>query len=288
VPLNTGLEKLLSHYGLEVHHSIVLDENSYRQRVPLAFGGGERRIYFAPIIKNEMINREAVYLNNIKGLVMLKASPVAVDDEVIRSNNLKATRLFSSSPRSWEMKEKIEMNAMFLRPPEKEEDFRSVPLAYAVEGEFPSFFSDRPVPVIERDQEADQDGEGEGSSEEAGLDMSEITPGETTIKQGEPGKIFLIGTSEILKDNVIDREGQNPNAQFIMNVIDYLSGREETAVLRSKVQKFNPLREVSPAVRTTVKSASIAGLPALVVFTGLIVWTRRAARKRLIQKIFSR
>jgi ABC-type uncharacterized transport system involved in gliding motility auxiliary subunit len=288
VPLNTGLEKLLSHYGLEVHHSIVLDENSFRQRVPIAFGGGERKIYFAPIIKNEMINREAGYLNNIKGLVMLQASPVTIDDEVIASNNLKATRLFSSSEKSWEMKERIELNPLFLKPPENEDDFGSFSLAYAVEGKFPSFFSDRPVPEVERDEKADQAGEGEESSKETGLDMSEIAVGETTIKLGKPGKIFLIGTSEILKDNVIDSEGQNPNAQFIMNVIDYLNGREETAVLRSKVQKFNPLREVSPAVRTTVKSASIAGLPALVVFTGLIVWTRRAARKRLIQKMFSR
>lgn len=117
--------------------------------------------------------------------------------------------------------------------------------------------------------------------------MSEIAPGETTIKRGEPGKILLIGTSEILKDNVIDAEGQTPNAQFIMNAIDYLNGRGETAVLRSKVQKFNPLREVAPAVRTTIKSANIAGLPVLVVVAGFIVWARRAARKRMIQKIFS-
>jgi ABC-type uncharacterized transport system involved in gliding motility auxiliary subunit len=288
VPLNTGLEKLLSHYGLEVRHSIVLDENSYRQRVPLAFGGGERKIYFAPIIKNEMINREVGYLNNIKGLVMLQASPVFIDDEVIKNNNLKATRLFSSSPKSWEMKERIELNPLLLIPPDNDEDFKSFPLAYGVEGKFQSYFSDRPVPVVKRDEEAGQVGEGEDSPEEAGLDMSEVAAGETTIKQGKPGRIFLIGTSEILKDNVIDREGQNPNAQFIMNVIDYLNGREEIAVLRSKVQKFNPLREVSPAVRTTVKSASIAGLPALVIFTGLIVWMRRAARKRLIRRIFSR
>ncbi|HDH05102.1 MAG TPA: ABC transporter permease, partial [Nitrospirae bacterium] len=70
MPLNTGLEKLLDHYGLSVGKSIILDENSFKQRMPQQFGGGERSIYFAPVIMNEMINKDAAYLKNIKGLVM--------------------------------------------------------------------------------------------------------------------------------------------------------------------------------------------------------------------------
>jgi hypothetical protein len=72
-----------------------------------------------------------------------------------------------------------------------------------------------------------------------------------------------------------------------MNVIDYLNGREDFAVMRSKTQRFNPLQDVAPAARTAIKTANIAGLPVLVVVAGIIVWGRRSTRKRMIQKIFS-
>ncbi|KPK30236.1 MAG: hypothetical protein AMK70_14550, partial [Nitrospira bacterium SG8_35_1] len=77
-----------------------------------------------------------------------------------------------------------------------------------------------------------------------------------------------------------------PNAQFVMNVIDYLNGRGDIAVMRSKTQRFNPLREVAPGVRTGIKAANIVGLPVLVVIAGMTVWARRRTRKRMIQRIF--
>jgi ABC-type uncharacterized transport system involved in gliding motility auxiliary subunit len=288
VPLNTGLEKLLGHYGMSVKHSIILDENSYKQKAPRALGGGENTIYFAPIIKNELINKEAAYLENIKGLVMLKSSPVEVNEEKVKDHGLKATRLFSSSERSWEMSERINLNPMFIRPPRGDGEFRSIPMAYVLEGPLPSYFADKPVPEKEKpeDEETAVSKEAQQDVRESGIDMSEITGKDVTIKKGRPAKIFLIGTSEILKDNVLDKEGRTPNSQFVLNIIDYLNNREQIAVMRSKTQRFNPLREVSPAVRTTIKTVNIAGLPVLVVIAGVIVWGRRASRKRMIQKMF--
>ncbi len=290
MPLNTGMEKLLSHYGMSVRKSIVLDKNSYKQKMPRQYGGGERPIYFAPIVKNELINKDAVYLQNIKGLVMLKASPVSINEESIKNNGLKATRLFSSSDRSWEMKGRINLNPMFINPPADDKEFSSLPLAYMLEGPLPSYFAGKPVP--EKPDTDKQDSESEAAEQKetpaSGIDMSAVKSEGVTIEKGKPAKIFLIGTSEILKDNVIDERGETPNAQFVMNVIDYLNNREDIAVMRSKTQRFNPLKEISPAARTTIKTANIAGLPLLVIIAGIIVWGRRAARKRMIQKIFSR
>ncbi len=288
MPVTTGLEKLLNHYGLTVKQSFALDENSYKQKMPRQFGGGEQKFYFAPIIKNEMINRDAGYLLNIKGLVVLKASPVEIIEDRVKDHGLRAVRLFSSSDRSWEMKENINLNPLYIRPPGSDAEFTSLPLAYAVEGSFPSYFADRPVPEMPKEKE---DKEGEVREEDlggTGIDMSSIRSEGATIKKGKPAKLFLIGTSEILKDNVIDEEGNTPNAQFIMNMIDYLNNREDIAVMRSKTQRFNPLKDVSPAARTSIKTANIAGLPVLVVIAGVMVWARRASRKRMIQRIFSR
>jgi ABC-2 type transport system permease protein len=287
IPVNTGLEKLLLHYGAKVKASYLLDSNCYRQEMPRAFGGGERALYFAPIIKNEFINRGLDFLKNIKGLVLLKTSPVEVDEERIKDHGISASKLFSSSEKSWEMSGRINLNPMMMQPPQSDEDFQQVALAYTLEGSFPSYFADKPVPVREEKKEAPGDPE-RAENKERGIDMSQVRSEETTLKKGKPGKIFLIGTSEILKDNMLDEEGRTPNAQFVLNMMDALNDREDYAVMRSKSQRFNPLRDVRPGTRTLIKTVNIAGLPLLVIIAGMIVWLRRSSRKRLIQQIFTR
>ena len=289
LPLNTGLEKLLTSYGLRIETAYVLDENCFKQRVPERFGGGERPIYFAPIIRNELINKDLEILKDVKGLVMLKVSPVRVDETRVEENGLKAVRLFSSSDRSWQMKGRIDLNPLFLRPPGPEEPRRSEPLAYILEGPFPSYFADKPIPEkAEPAAEAGEEGkkEGEKGPGETDLDLSGVLTPEATVKKGRPGGVFLVGTSEILGDNVIDKDGRSPNAQFVMNVIDSFNGRKDYALMRTKAQRYNPLREVEPGTKGMIKSFNIAGLPVLVILVGLMVWLRRVSRKRMIQNMF--
>jgi len=284
VPVETGLERLLQHYGLVPDRGYVLDEDCFKQRIPQPFGGGERPIYFAPIIDKEWINREVGVLGNIKGLIMLKAAPLRVDESRTGEQSLTPTVLVSSSDRSWEMKGRIDLNPMFMQPPGPEGKRESRVLACTLEGRFSSFFADRPLP-----EKPDADTEnltdvGEVSGEAVGVPG--IETGEATLKTGKPGKLFLAGTSEILKDSIIDPEGKGPNAQFVMNIIDLLNGREARALMRSKGQRFNPLEEIKPGTRTAVKTFLIAGLPVLVVAAGVMVWLHRRARKRRIQDRF--
>jgi ABC-type uncharacterized transport system involved in gliding motility auxiliary subunit len=286
IPLDTGLEKLLDHYGVSVKKSYILDENSFKQRLPEMFGGGERTIYHVPIIKNEKINKEVDFLRNIKGLVMVKSSPVEINEQKIEDHGLKALKLFSSSDRSWEMSGGINLNPMFTKPPASDEEYRSMPMAYVLEGGFPSYFEGKPIP--EKEDEKSEDEEGQEQKGPDNVKIDHIKSESVTIAKGKPGKIFLIGTSEVLKDNVMDEEGKHPNAQFIMNIIDYMNGRESNALMRTKTQQFNPLKDIRPATRTAIKTVNIAGLPVLVIIAGLIIWFRRVSRKRTIQQIFSK
>ena len=73
-----------------------------------------------------------------------------------------------------------------------------------------------------------------------------------------------------------------------MNILDALNKREEIAVMRSKVQQFNPLDDIAPAMKTFVKTFNIAGLPALVVCFGFFVWLHRHYRKKRIQMMFQK
>ncbi|UCF87091.1 MAG: Gldg family protein [Nitrospiraceae bacterium] len=285
VPVQTGIEKLLEHYGATVKRSYILDESSFKQRVPQMLGGGERFIYYAPIVKNEKINKNVNFLSNIKGLVMLKSSPVEINEEKIKAEGLKATKLFSSSDRAWEMSERINLNPMFIKPPAADNEYKSMAMAYVLEGSFPSYFADKPLPVrVEQDQVMDEMKEQE--QQLAGVNIDYIESADTTIRKGRPGKIFLIGTLDILKNSVIDEEANHPNSQFVLNVIDYMNDRDDNAVMRTKTQRFNPLKDITPGTRAFIKAANIAGLPVLVIIAGLVVWFRRASRKRFIQQLF--
>ncbi len=295
IPVDTGLEKLLEHYGIRIQQSYVLDENCFRQEMPAQFGGGERKIYFAPLIKNRFINQDLDFMKNIKALVALKISPLELIPERIEQNDLKAHRLFASSEKSWQMRGRINLNPMFIKPPESTEEMKSYPLAYLIEGEFPSYFAGKEIPVRELE---DQQKEGQENAEkkdqpetaktESEIDLSRIERKGEFIPVGKPGKIFLMAAADMLKNNVLDTGGRGSNSILILNAIDYLNGRGDIAVMRGKEQRFNPLNDTQAGTKTFIKAFNIAGLPVLVVIFGLGVWFRRHSRKKQIQMIFAK
>jgi ABC-type uncharacterized transport system involved in gliding motility auxiliary subunit len=290
LPLDTGLEKLLSHYGIRIQKSFIMDENCYRQELPAQFGGGERAIYFAPLIKNRFINNDLDFMKNIKRLVALKISPLELISERISQNSLKAHRLFASSKKSWQMRDRINLNPMFIKPPESSEEMQSYPLAYIIEGEFPSYFTGKPLPLreIKDEKESQEKPQAEASKSPTDIDLSQIERQGQFLARGKPGKIFVMASADMLRDNLLDAGGQGSNATFILNTIDYLNGREDIAVMRAKVQRFNPLEDTQAGTRAFVKALNIAGLPVLVVIFGLGVWFRRHSRKKQIQMMFHR
>jgi len=295
VPLDTGLEKLLAHYGIRIQQSYVLDENCYRQEMPAQFGGGERKIYYAPLIKSRFINQDLDFMKNIKLLVALKISPLELIAESIAKNELKTQRLFASSEKSWQMRDRINLNPMFIKPPDSAEDMQSYPLAYLIEGEFPSYFADKPMPVkeIEEKQEPGQQDPdpkepGQATEKQSDIDLSRIERKGQFQPRGKPGKVFIMASADMLKNNVVDATGRGANSILIINIIDYLNGREGIAVMRGKEQRFNPLEDTQAGVKTFVKAFNIAGLPVLVIIFGLGVWFRRHSRKKHIQMMFSK
>ena len=199
-PMNTGLEKLLEHYGVRVKPAYVMDKNSFKQTMPAQAGGGERTIYFAPMIKNENINKDLGFMHNIKGLITLNVSPISVDNEILKKNDITAHELMSSSDQAWEMSGRINLNPLFIQPPQENDKFKTFSLSYLLEGEFPSFFKEKDILQILKNRRR-----------------------KDFIPQGKPSKLLIIGSSAILKDNILDVDGISPNSIFISNLIDYMS-----------------------------------------------------------------
>ncbi len=282
IPLNTGLDKLLNHYGVSVKKAYALDEQCYKQRLPQAYGGGENAIYFAPEISQNNINRKLEPLENIKQLVTLKAAPLETKDDTLKQSGITATTLFTTTDQAWEMTGQINLNPMMIKPP-AEDKREQIKLALLLEGTFPSYFADKPVPA--KPQPEGQEAEQKKAEKPAGI-MDEVQDQGRTLKKSRGGKILLVGTSDMLKDNMLDKEGTSPNATFVLNMLDTLSGREADAVLRGKIQRFNPLEKTTAGTKTTVKVMGIVGLPALIALFGIFMWIRRMRRMRFIQTLY--
>jgi ABC-2 type transport system permease protein len=295
IPVDTGLEKLLEFYGVKIKKSIVMDENCFKQQDP--DGNGEMPLYFIPIIKNNGINKDVSFLSGIKGLAAILASPLELNQDALQKNGIVATRLLSSSERSWEMKDHLTLNPKLIRPPQRADEKGGFALAYLLEGEFHSYFAGKPLPEMDdpaksrkqNNQEA-QEGKGDseaGSSTPAPPSIAGISASGNFIAKGKKSKIFVMAASSMLRDNLLGPDGPPTNATFVMNVIDSFNNREGIAAMRSKKQSFNPLAEISVREKSFVKYFTIVGLPILAALFGLLVWGLRVQRKKAIQKMFA-
>jgi ABC-2 type transport system permease protein len=289
VPIDTGLEKLLNHWGVSIKDAYVLDKQCYKQQAPANMGGGEHDIYFAPLLKEKTINTAPRFMHNIKGLVAMQISPVELIEENIDKEKVTATRLFSSSDESWLMEGRINLNPMFLSPPQAKEDLTSYDLAYLLEGSFTSYFKGKEIPEKDTgDETADEAGEEtETVPEKTAASFEGIAASNVILETSKPAKLFILPCSQMLQDNMLDPEGRSTNATFLLNTIDYLNGDLNVAALRSKQQTLNPIADTTPAFRKVIKSINIIVLPLLVILFGLGVLAKRTARKKKIANRFN-
>ncbi|MEF8824223.1 MAG: Gldg family protein [Desulfohalobiaceae bacterium] len=288
----THLDKMLGHYGLNLEKAVVLDERCFRQKLPEDQGGGQRPIYFAPKIANSNINHDPEFMKNIRGLITYKAAPVTANATRIEAQELEADPLFSSSERSWLQSGVVRLRPSLLAPPDDPEKMERRTLAYLASGTFPSYFAGKPVPEK-------QSAAGQANATEQNATRDAAQPdlagelrgsGARLNTSDEPGRIALIGSSRMLADQILVSEQgqkQSPNAIFVMNLLDSLSGKTDMAGLRSEIQTFNPLNETTQLTRSAVKAVNIAGLPLAVLLFGMCVWLFRSRRRRLIRQRFS-
>ncbi|MCP4022405.1 MAG: GldG family protein [Desulfobacteraceae bacterium] len=285
-PIDTGLEKLLSHYGIKIKEAYVLDKQCYKHDASQTQGGSrEQSIYFAPMLKEKSINTEPGFMKNIKGLVAMQISPVELEPENIKQHKVSATKLLSSSDEAWLMEKTINLNPMMIYPPEAEDEMKAYDLAYILEGSFTSYFKGKKIPQKEMGEKDLKEGDEKETAQAKTLEG--VVAKTSLIETSKPAKIFVLACSQVLQDNMLDPEGRTTNATFILNVLDHLNNEDQIALMRSKQQRLNPLEVTTPFKRGLIKAFNIAALPCLVILFGFGVLIRRNAKKKKISKLFS-
>ncbi len=280
-PIDTGLEKLLAHYGVDIKKAYVLDKQSYKHQAPKNMGGGEQNIYFAPLLKEKTINNTPQFMKNIKGLVVMQISPLTLVEDNIDKEQVKVTKLFSSSDESWLMEKMINLNPMFITPPKEKNDMESYDLAYLLSGTFTSYFKGKAIPEKELG-EKDITAENKEKNTVEGLAARH-----SFLETSKPAKLLVLPCSQMLQDNMLDPQGRSINSTFILNIIDHLNGEDKIAGLRSKQQTLNPIAQTTPFNRGIIKAFNIIILPIIVVLFGLLVLAKRTSRKKKIANHFN-
>jgi gliding motility-associatede transport system auxiliary component len=258
LPVESGLGELLENYGIETGTNYVLDLNSYKAQQQ----AGMVSLYHIPILEKESLDQKHPVTRNLGQVVFLASSAVRPAAKAPEGVTLRT--LAFSSDKSWIMEGDIDLNPMTITPPAADK-LERYPLLVLAEGNFPSFFSG---PL----EENSPNGQVQGTRY-LGRSISS-------------GKIIVAGTSELTGPQLLDPEGRSPNAILVHNMLDYVNGNEELPLMRSKGLNLIPLKRTSPEYRSFVKGFAMAGLPLLVMLSGLLVWRLREARRRSIKALF--
>lgn len=266
----TGLEKLLSAWGIVPGADFVMDENAYVQNQ----GRGQSvKMNWAPLIGQKQLDRKNPITKYIPEMIFLQNG--SIDISGAKDNpDAKTTVLARSSDKSWTASENIILYPGYIFPPSDKEKIHQNNLAVLVEGKLKSAFAGVPP-------ELDENEKGEGL--EKGVQNDALSAQEYLDKSVQSAKILLINSAQVTTQQLIDENGREPMSYFMRNSVDYLNGEEDYCEMRTKGIAGNLLDAKNAALATALKLFNQFGLAVLVALAGLIVWRLRTVRRAEIR-----
>lgn len=264
-PVRTGLEKLLSKYGIEVGSEYVLDEKCF---VRMDQQYGKLNFYHVPRIQKNCLDQKNPIAKNLGDVFFLEA--FAVDSSNAKADkNVDVSVLARTSDRGWTVPvtEGFMLNPLMLVVPSEAEKFSSKDLCVLAEGTFASAYSEAPEMEESKDSELNS--------------VSHIAGGK------QKSKIFVAGTSYITTAQLIQPNAREPIVYFMRNAVDYMCGKEDLCLMRTKDLSTNSLREVKNGVAMTAKYLNQFGLAVLVALAGLIVFVVLKNHRKKIRSMYN-
>lgn len=277
LPVNSGIEEMTAHYGIKVNKNVVLDKNCSKVNM----GQMLTDYPLIPLIEKNGLNRDSVITKYINSALFVKTSSLEIDEK-LKDKGITASVLVSTSPQSWLMEGQMNFNPFFMAPPAGVE-MKSYPVAAVVSGKFESFFKGKDVPAEIL------------AADKRNL-LSTIHKLDSTVSSGK-SELIVVGTSELNSSGFLNSArrilsggngtGVYSNDILLHSMVDYLAGNSYVPEMKSKSLDFNPLVKTGDRARFFLKIINMGLVPLFVIFTGLIVWRRRIARRRLIELQFT-
>lgn len=255
INFETGLNSIITNYGLYVEPNLIFDEESYKAQQ--SANSPVESLYYVPLLLPENINSKSPITKALNLLVVPFSSEII---EVSNSMNTKITILASSSKRSWTEVEGYSFSPNATRIPDSPDRFAKRIVATMLEGEMKSAFADREIPELEN---------------QANIQVSK------KLDSTPYGSIFVISSSEMAKN-----PGFMANSIFLMNIVDYMAGDVGLMDIRRKGVIYNPPFSVDEGIKFIVRAVNIVLLPLGVILFGFILWNMDKKRRKAIKKRF--
>jgi ABC-2 type transport system permease protein len=268
-----GLEDLLFRYGIRINYNLVADLQCSPVPVNTAAAGEQARFTLLPWVYNPLLagpqdNPVTRGLNYVKGEYVSSLDTVGDPGSGMKRTVLLST---SGASRAREVPLYISMEEVTVKPDPALYHASHLPVAVWMEGEFPSFFRNYPVP--------------EGVE----------PPGTRVVEKSVPTSVLVVADGDIPANGVSFSEGAwhaEPlgydrytrqtfgNLEFVMNVISLMTDDTGIMDLRSREFRLRLLdREITGRRNQMVKWKVInTVLPVLLtVLAGLLIvaWRKR-------------
>ncbi len=270
-PNTINLDTLLQKYGVNRNFDMVFDKNCY---VNQSSTYGKLNLYWAPVLQKNQLLKHPV-TQNLGYVIMLQNG--SLDVSAAEENpDVKVSVLAKSSEESWTKDSGIMLNPMRLNPPSDASQLNSYNLAVLLDGKFESAFDKAPEII-----QTDADGN------EIEMPQGDLTTSNHISQSVLPGKIFVTASSSVTTRQVIDESGTTPIAMFMMNIVDYLNGKEELCEMRTKGLSVDTLTIKSQGAANFWKYFNEYGLVIILILAGLFVWKARSKRRREINKKYN-
>ncbi len=271
IPVNSPITGLLEHYGVKVPTELVLD----RLNANASFQSGPYTVFvpypfWVRVVWQDPDSAHPI-TNHLESMVLPWAGPLEIDEE--RTKGKTVAVLARSSENSWTQQGFFDLNPQQnIMPPV--DQLKQRIMAVAVSGKFTSFFADKSIPPVEKEQEPEEDKDTDPSEEQASADEER-----SILKESPETKIIVVGNSRFISSNFpVQFDG---NRAFFLNAIDWFTLGDYLINIRSREAGERPLQMVSDRAKTVIRAVNMLGVPVLLAIFGLIVLYLRRRRKRL-------
>lgn len=288
-PIDSGLNRILSTYGVTLSGALVFDENCFKARQRGRDGGvQEFELFWAPMLSTRELLQSHPITKNLGYVIFLQPGLMAIHDwehptlgskKFSDIGDVKATVLAVTSKNAWTQEKNIQLTPGMGAPYDKSIE-KQEPLAVLLEGKFKSAFTKE---VESKTNELDD----EQKQKDAAAGNTTLTT-RTHLTSGiAPAKILVIPSSFVVGDQIIDEECSEPVAIMMRNAVDYMNGNEELCLMRSKGVSFQTLSINTGVVVEVITWVCIVGVAVVALIIALLVWKKREDHKKAILAKFN-
>lgn len=209
--------------------------------------------WFRPIVSaEEALDKNNPAIRTLQSISFFWPHPVDVLEDRVAEGVESTVLVRSHAEESWRWSDLARVDMRLMDPRRdgpQDSDVRSSPLAVVLEGDFTSYYADRPTPPSLGTGESEEGAESEEPAEPKGPEVVKASV--------KPGHLVAIGNSIFVSDQVLGGQQVSDRARqatlLAFNLVDWLARSEDLIALRAK--KYTNRRIVDTDFKADTESA---------------------------------